>query len=1376
MAAPTKIYLKAPDGAIVAIPAEQQQDAFDQGYTATTPDAVTAARQRTIDQAGPAASVQSGLLQAPAGQEGDARADTLLSGLTFGQFPGLDTPEAVARDKRYEAEHPYERFGVQLLSQLPAMTAVGAGGAALRAGAAGLGLAARAGAAAADYGLGAAVGGAQTEGEEARLAQRDFSVTDLAITGGVGEVLGRSGAWALSKAIGGARNLLARGEREIIADNTEKSLASGGMIKDYQNAAHADAYHGQLADLASKDLDRLEENFAVVSDQARKRARITRLVTDNPEAQEPIAVGAADGLRKLRASVRGELESAQGPGKHLLKQLDDRITALDQNPTGKRLWRTLDENRQALQQYAQDLHQSYANNPGSAWLSRDGLAAVDEAEKFTREALLRDDAWGEAATAAQRAYNDPFHTKYFPARQVVLDGLHFSPQTDAQGFRVFRGEPSKVQRFLTREPGDLDAKRLGDYFAQYLDGAEAVARAGAGDSPAAAREVLEATRRLRRAQAAAAMVSASVERTGGRAALINHVGTAAGGVVGAATGGPFGAAGGIAAVRGARLGDWLARTGRKFGWFSGEAVDMAKLLEKGALPQAAERKPTQSLLDDLLDASPDRGPSEPPPSGGPGGAPPPVSGVAPTELPSPDGGGYEPAARRGYQGPEVTPSVRAELEGGARPTAGDAGSLPPEARVDGVAEARSTRRASRGLAGGHGAEGPGTSENGLQWYERLTSPGDAARQADAARARALTEGEFAEFVNHLKSVDAKTPSGERVADLLESHAEDLRESELIVSDSEPPARGHATAPATETPEGAGWTPAPEAEAAPAPAAERGILDAMRGLGDFRPEEGRGLTPNPGNEATEAMRGLGLNIPRPGPVARSMEGAFNGRLPSKSELRDAIPMDLLQQLGGGAPTHTAVRAMGSDGFSWEATGPMHVGPDGYEKEAYTISRTFSRDRETGKLEVHHDHFFVHDDLQGTGLGAKVIARQMRAYSRMGVDVVSVDAIQVGKYFWPSIGFNCDADGVSAAKQAYGLWLRSEKGVAREEAEKAIASIKSLPSLAQAEFGKEFLLEKSGRWNSGLRIDLSDTNPLYHLMRGRLDVAAAGALALGGALEGAREARDAPEGETGAGGFSAAMAPMALFGGRVGLFKSARTALVSAVAKRLFTAVVERAVPRTVARLAYSRAQLAARQQEFQSWAENPQQLVNRVAEGFRDVPPGEPSSVTNQGVFAAAAFLKQKLPAVTQANTVSLRQIPVSTDAMAKYARYEQAALHPRDAVKEAGESGHISTELLETLKALYPDLLAEWRVHAYLQIRESGPPPTIQSRAAYAALFDGDGSMADAAFSIQTAQQVSSAYDQVAAVKPAAPGASPTPGVSRLAVSSGFPGALGRAG
>jgi hypothetical protein len=1297
------LTVRGPDGSIYTVSEAEYQTALDAGYTNVTQAEAEGARDRKIAAVGDDAAVTQGLLEAsPDYDPHTAFAQKVGSGLTFGLAPGLNTPLARATGRRYQEEHPLAAMGGEALGQLPYALAGGAAGAAASAalGGGALGLAA-------DVGINAAVGGTQVEAEETRLSGEDFSYTDAAVAGLAGEVLGRGAAWGASKALGGARNLMARGERDLVAQDAERSLSKGGWVGDYRVAAHAEKYQNQLAELASRDLDTLEENFAEVSRQDRKRSRITRAVQDNPEAQDAIRVEAHQNLATLREALTDELGDATGPGKKLLKQLDDRLTALDDGRTGKKLWRTLDENRQALQEYRQDLYQSYESNPGSAWLSRDGLKAIDAAEKTTREALLREDAWGAEAAQMQREYNTPFHEQYFPAAKTVRGQLMDVPFKNAEGFPVYRGDPGKVRRFLTRAADDVDSHRLGEQFSSYLDGVEAIAHAGERDTPAAARATLESVRRLRKAVSNAAQITEAATRSASRKALVEAGADVAAGVAGAATFGVPGAVGFAGASRGVRVGHWLSRAAERLGWGAGEPLDMARLLEKDALPEAPAGA-KDALLDDVLDA--------PPPSSGP------------ATPPSPPGGGPTPSmladAQRGSWAPSEVPGS------GVRATAAEGLDEPLEAPASLAPRDRPTTPVGEREV--HRNQLPAMELEPL----RETT---AARRRDEARVKALTEGEFRDVVQQLRAVDAKTPTGESMADALSGRLSDLQKLGLVVAGV-----GAAAAVADDSPEGA----------AAAGVVGLGLLAGKNPFGTktFRAQQ---LEKNLGSS-----RLLGAQFKAAGEAGQQEATALVKR--AIEELPPPPPPRKSPDLMAWADRHTI--GLGDSPFddmvnkSRKALNNLDTDERRVLTDWVAGSKHVHSQQRTG-LKLHED------DVDSSVFESAVekltvlnptkygdLHRFMDLEDTALAELLTKDDFVAGAHL--SAGYVPD--------QNFGPHeLRFTK----------MDSAGALIGLNPAE--SEMLVPKDARFRVTGRYANPETGnftftleevPATRAAEG-LDVGYLTPAAVGLGAAGAASAASDESGGDGAAG--AALAPLALFGHRASLFKAMRGRVVADVAKRLFSATAQPAA-RVAARLVYNRAQLTARQEEFRSWQENPQELVDRVAEGFRDVPP-EHSGAVAGGVFRAASFLKERLPSSAKTSAVSLRQIPVSTEALNKFARYEQAALKPREALQEGAASGHLSTELMETLEGLYPDLLAELRVGAIQQVRENGPPTTVQSKLAYARLFDGRGELADPAFSPAVASMTAYAYEQAVPVKP---GGGPTSSgaTSHVAAASAYPG------
>lgn len=1412
------LYLRNPQtGEVEVFDEADAQAAANAGYAEVTPEQYQQARQSEARALGPDRAVAAGLLTAPDDYDAtSAFAEKVFSGLTFGQGEGLDTPEARARGARFQTEHPGLAMAGEFAGQLPYTAAAGVAGNALRGAVAGAGLLTRGAALGADLALGSAVGGAQIEGEQARLAAENFSFTDAALAGVTTEVLGRSAAWGIAKGVGGARNLMARAEREAVAGDAARSLERGGWVNDYRVAAHAEAYHDELADLAAKDLDTLETSFEEVSRQDLKRGRIQKSVVDNPAVQHGINVQALEDLKGLRTALSDELGSAgAGPAQRLAKHLDARIAELEAAPKGRKLWRSLDENRQALQEYRQDLYQAYDSNPGSAWLSRDGLAAIDRAEEATRNALLREDAWGEAAARMQREYNTPFHEKWFPARQTVLKELHFSTGKDARGFPIFRGEPGKVRKFLTSLTGTSpDTHRARELFTEYLDGAVSVAKAGERDAPAAARRVEEAARRLRKALANAQAVTGAAERTARRTAVVDAGAGVAAAVGGAAAFGPAGLVAGPVA-RGFHLAEWLGRASRKLGVFSGDQLSMAKLLDEGALAPVTEgARVAERLADDVLDGVPGpfRPSGAPPAPGGPI-APSPVRGVGVAEaarrdtyagvgqarraaadrpagaealqpLPRPRDVGTAEPLRHADEAPTILPGARtrtAAPEGEGAISGAAAGFERSEATPSMLREAR------EGLEERGGSESPSFVddtpppsylETGLEGKPTLPQPvrsgtfahgesvmaqGRAARAAEASRLQALTEGEFADVVQGLRA--SGDPEAQSMAEALWSKKDVLLGAGLVVGGTY----------AAEREKQEGFVGAGIGAAA--------LLFGKRAPGKWL----EAANPKIG-AAVQGLERLGFDTHPP--HVKMLERTFGERVPTPEQLAKLVPLDVLEGL---APRGQKPRMFNVSGaMAWECEGVSTVHPEwDFEAPTWKIGRTFERGPDG--LTVHHDYFYIRDDLQAGGAGAKVLKSQMEAYRDLGVNQVRVSCDEVGKYFWPSIGFDHpDPKVVQRAVNAYQDWVVQNKLQLPSAVAAEAKTIRSLPRLAQAEFGKDFLLAKKGEWNMGLELKLDDADPRYHLMKLRLGLddvtpaasrggggelaagAALGGLALVGQLEGEAD----PNRSAGAEGAPAAaaaapLAGLALFGRRATALKGARQRLVADVAKRLFTATAA-PTARVVTRLAYSRSELAKRQQEFQAFRDNPQSLVDRVAEGFREVPP-EQSADVNAGVFKTASFLQTKLPQARK-SPVALRETPVSAEHLIKYARYEQAALAPREALLDAAHTGHLSTELLETLKELYPDLLAETRVAAYLSVREDGPPPSVQQRLAYSQLFDGHGEMADPAFSIEVARTSAYAYEQAPAQTKPTGGGGGGGGASAIAETTARPAGLARLG
>jgi hypothetical protein len=1404
------ITVRAPDGSIVEVPEDQYQTALNAGYQNVSAEEAQAAREQYAAGLTDTEALRQGVIEAEPGYSvAQAAAQKTLSAATFGQYPGLDRPEEVAVGQRFAAEHPVAAFGAELVGQLPLAVGLGAAGAAAAGGVAGAGLAARAGVAAADFGVQAAVGGAQTEAELARLELRDFNPTNAAVVGVFGEALGRSAAYGFSKGLGFSRNLLARGEQRAVAQDSADSLGRGGLLNDFRVAAHAETYQNELSKLAADDLDRLEDAFAEVGRQDRKRLRVARLIEDLPEPQAGVRVELVGAYQKLYDGLLAEVGEggAPAPARRLLDQLRGRIDALSGGdaPVGRKLWRQLDENRQALQEYAGDLHTSYENAPGSAWLSRDGLRLLDDATRQTREALLREDAWGAAAAREQAAYNVPFTEKFFPNDKTVKGKLFFQSGNNERGFPKFRGDPGRVRQLFRRAADDVDATRLDEQFGDWLDGVEAIARAGERDVPAAASEALEAIRRLRKARSHAQFVQSVSERVSRRAdAAEVIIGAGAGLALAGPAGAVFGGAAGQAA-RGLRLANWLARAARRVGW-AGSPQSMADLLGRGALPaRQGPNVPTQ-LTDDVLDSAPPTPGGRTPPPGGPG-APPaapaaPGGPGVPTAPAGPPGGAQavaddvmDPeAAWRDLPGAQAAPTgpglSAAELDEALRQlrATGDPEAAELAAKLD--TPAARAELTGAGLLS-DGLETPSANEQAvmdlLQAAPRGVSP-----EALGAKL-GVTRAELAEAVAKLEkrgAVAVDEAGRVRLADAADPVAE-LREAAPALAKQ---VEEHVAA----VPEGAAkakqWWDQLVEEPAPQPAApfKTDLFEDVPSA-ERRAERARMVGTPPSHRPDVTPPHPYLAEPLGGQGGITAGGFFRG---ADGQLRYVKFADRDHQLNEMANTEM-YRDFGIESIRFERVELPRDAVAKWDIQGQVgkiLKQELNRPHDPVAIasvkvdgdqwkpvgdvprQLRQDPKLVKEYLRG--VPADLVIGNWDIAGNPGNVLVNVKTLQVMRLDAGEAGLNSfmpmrglvrsEWENFSNALTRPGHKERPDsllRGVPAAEAKQVLLEeFEKIEKVFDGAGGVRAYFEQKFPHVKPAKVHAHADQVAQNLVIAKQNAAALAvmALAVGDAVFGGA-ADDAGEPATAA---AAPGAPGAGFAAAAGLFTRARTKLVANVARKLFSTLAEPTL-RTTARLVYSREQLQARSAEIQSWTQDPNQLVARVAEGLRDAPP-EVFASTSAAMFRTASFLRDRLPQAGRPAPVAAPRAatPVSADAAAKYARYEQAALEPGEALREAAETRYLTPELMETLEELYPDLLAELRVAAYQAIQDGGGVSSVQAKTQYARLFGGDGTLASPAFSPTATKAYAYAYEQsVAAEKPQAAPAGPRPGVSNTAAA-----------
>jgi hypothetical protein len=215
--------------------------------------------------------------------------------------------------------------------------------------------------------------------------------------------------------------------------------------------------------------------------------------------------------------------------------------------------------------------------------------------------------------------------------------------------------------------------------------------------------------------------------------------------------------------------------------------------------------------------------------------------------------------------------------------------------------------------------------------------------------------------------------------------------------------------------------------------------------------------------------------------------------SDKQIKDALKVSGIKVIGkvsedlrlffgtDNTPQAADIRAMlGADSLNrfGKFKGEISINPLGITfrggGNGVTISRTFFKTLD-GEIVVKHDSLYLSAKAQGQKLGSSIVKEQVSAYERLGIGRVTLDSAEVGRYYWPKIGFEASAEELARTKSRMGLWLE-RSGVKGGEA--IAGRAKSMRDLATLQVddrkvGKEFLLSKDyGGTHLSLRLDRSD----------------------------------------------------------------------------------------------------------------------------------------------------------------------------------------------------------------------------------------------------------------------------------------------------------------
>jgi GNAT superfamily N-acetyltransferase len=203
----------------------------------------------------------------------------------------------------------------------------------------------------------------------------------------------------------------------------------------------------------------------------------------------------------------------------------------------------------------------------------------------------------------------------------------------------------------------------------------------------------------------------------------------------------------------------------------------------------------------------------------------------------------------------------------------------------------------------------------------------------------------------------------------------------------------------------------------------------------------------------------------GNAGEAMRDMF-GRHATAAELRDMMAIDALGSLGKLQGEIRFDHVFGRINYH------VAAGPN------TTMSRIITRDAR-GILSVKHESFFMDARAQGHGIGKQVLRSQVSAYQRLGFDKITLNSAEVGRYYWPKLGFN-NTEIMPAMRDRLSRWLQANNLPVRIAEKMQTMRDIAISQVGERKIGKEFLLAKDnpGLW---LELKLKDKNAQAILSR-------------------------------------------------------------------------------------------------------------------------------------------------------------------------------------------------------------------------------------------------------------------------------------------------------
>jgi SPP1 gp7 family putative phage head morphogenesis protein len=177
----------------------------------------------------------------------------------------------------------------------------------------------------------------------------------------------------------------------------------------------------------------------------------------------------------------------------------------------------------------------------------------------------------------------------------------------------------------------------------------------------------------------------------------------------------------------------------------------------------------------------------------------------------------------------------------------------------------------------------------------------------------------------------------------------------------------------------------------------------------------------------------------------------------------------------------------------------VGAGTPEDPDVQLVRTFRRTG--GQLAVHHDLLRLAKHLQGSSIGARIVAAQLPVYEQLGVQLIDLDAAWIGRYYWPKLGFNLATP--KEVRRYVALFQRylESKGLQPDVVSRLTKGVTTMRDIAitrlgQQPLGKDFFLgdpldpsdpkgdrtrAAGGHFIQGLSMRVAPGDPVYDRMK-------------------------------------------------------------------------------------------------------------------------------------------------------------------------------------------------------------------------------------------------------------------------------------------------------